>query len=105
MIRLNRGDVVTALFFQDNQRTGVVVISTDFQASENVTLCPITSTLVGGSLRVRVLPGASGLTMTSEVMPYRVTTLPLSRIGTVVGRLSDTEVENLNRILKEWLNL
>ncbi len=43
MIQLQRGSVVTALFFKDKPRAGVIVRSSDYVNSENVTLCPITS--------------------------------------------------------------
>ncbi len=105
MTRLERGDVVTAMFFKDKPRTGVVVRSSAYAASENVTLCPITSTLAGGPLRVLVRPGASGLNKESEVMPYRITTLPGQRVGKVIGRLSKGEIDQINAVLREWLDV
>jgi mRNA-degrading endonuclease toxin of MazEF toxin-antitoxin module len=103
--RLERGDVVTALFFKDKPRPGVVIRASRYVESENVTLCPLTSTLAGGPLRVRVMPGLSGLKRESEILPYRITTLPAHRIGEPIGRLSYSESHEMDSVLREWLAL
>lgn len=105
MKRLERGDVVTALSFKDKPRPGVVIRASRYVESENVTLCPLTSTLAGGPLRVRVASGMSGLERESEVLPYRITTLPVHRIGKPVGRLSHSEQHELDSVLRDWLAL
>lgn len=105
MKHLARGDVVTALFFKDKPRPGVVVRASRYADSENLTLCPITGTLAGGPLRVRVMPGPSGLERESEIVPYRVTTLPAHRVSEAVGRLSGAELRELDDVLRDWLDL
>lgn len=105
MKRLARGDVVTALFFRDKARPGVVVRADRYIDSENVTLCPITSTLAGGPLRVRMSPGPSGLARESEIVPYRVTTLPMNRVGAPIGHLFGAELRELSAVLRDWLDL
>ena len=105
MKQLKRGDVVTALFFKDKPRPGVVTRASRYAGSQNVTLCPITSTLAGGPLRVGVAPDESGLEKESEVLPYRITTLPAHRVGDVIGRLSSSELRELNAVLRDWLEL
>lgn len=105
MRRLERGDLVTVLFFKEKPRPGVVVRADCYAQSENVTLCPVTSTLAGGPLRVRVNPGMSGLEQESEVIPYRITTLPENRIGEYIGRLSKSQLRELDGILRDWLDL
>jgi len=102
---LERGQVVTALFFKDKPRPGVVVRASRYAQSDNVTLCPVTSTLAGGPLRVRVLSGKSGLETESEILPYRITTLPGHRIGDSIGRLSNSELRAMDGVLKDWLEL
>lgn len=105
MRHLERGDIVTALFFKDKPRPGVVTRANRYGQSENITLCPLTSTLAGGPLRVRVMPGISGLDRTSEILPYRITTLPAHRVGEPMGRLSASELVDLDSILRDWLGL
>jgi mRNA-degrading endonuclease toxin of MazEF toxin-antitoxin module len=105
MKRLARGDVVTALFFKDKPRPGVVVRADRYIDSENVTLCPVTSTLAGGPLRVRLMPGSSGLERESEIVPYRITTLPGHRVAGPVGHLSSAELRELGAVLRDWLDL
>ncbi len=105
MKRLERGDVVTALFFKDKPRPGVVIRASRYVESENVTLCPLTSTLAGGPLRVRVMPGMSGMQQVSEIIPYRITTLPVHRVGEPIGRLPSSELHEMDSVLRDWLAL
>ncbi len=105
MRHLERGELVTALFFKDKPRPGVVVRASRYAQGENISLCPIASTLAGGPLRVRVMPGKSGLEAESEILPYRITTLPRHRIGDPIGRLSNSELRVLDSVLKDWLEL
>jgi mRNA-degrading endonuclease toxin of MazEF toxin-antitoxin module len=102
---LARGEIVTALFFKDKPRPGVVVRAGRYAESENVTLCPITSTLAGGPIRVQVMPGPSGLARASEIVPYRITTLPAHRVSEAIGQLSSAELRELDRVLRDWLDL
>ena len=105
MRSLERGHLVTALFFNDKPSTWVVVRANRYAQSDNITLCPITSTLAGGPLRVRVTPGESGLETESEILPYRITTLPGHRVGDPIGRLSNSELRAMDCVLRDWLEL
>lgn len=105
MKTLRQGDVVTALLFKDKPRPGVVARANRYCDGENITLCPITSTLAGGPIRVRVAPGQSGLEMTSEILPYRITTLPAQRVVAHLGRLSSAEIRALDAVLRDWLGI
>lgn len=105
MNRLARGDVVRTLFLKGQAGQALVIRADRYIGSENVTLCPVTSTLAGGPLRVRVMPGQSGLERESEVVPYRIITLPGRRVGAPIGQLSSTEMRELNAVLRDWLNL
>lgn len=103
---LNRGDVVWALFYPDKARPGVVMRHDVYAASDNITLCPITSVISGSLLRPRVARGkGSGLAKDSEVMVYRVATLPLHRIRDVTGRVTAAEMRTVDAALKRWLDL
>lgn len=103
---LHRGDVVLALFYKDKSRPGVIVRHDVYAASDNVTLCPITSILSGSTLRPRVARSkGSGLSSDSEVMVYRVATLPMHRVSDVIGRLTVTEMRAVDAALKRWLDL
>jgi mRNA-degrading endonuclease toxin of MazEF toxin-antitoxin module len=83
----------------------VVARANRYCDSENITLCPITSTLAGGPLRVRVAPGQCGLDVASEILPYRITTLPAHRVEAHLGRLSNAEMRALDAVLRDWLGI
>jgi mRNA interferase MazF len=103
---LNRGDVAWALFYKDKSRPGVVVRHDVYAASDNITLCPITSVISGSPLRPRVARGkGSGLRKDSEVMVYRIATLPPHRVRDVIGRLTAAELRAVDAALKRWLDL
>lgn len=103
---LNRGDVVWAVFYKDKPRPGLVVRHDVYAASDNITLCPITSAISASPLRPQVAGGkGSGLAKDSEVMVYRITTLPSHRVRDVIGRLTAGELRAVDAALKRWLNL
>jgi len=105
-VEVKRGDVVWAEIFKDKPRRCVVVRSSRFQTSENYTVCPISSSDKHFDLvRVDVAPGVSGLEVRSVVETDRLQTLPVARLGKVVGRLTVAEMEAIDRSLRLWLDL
>lgn len=102
---LNRGDVALA-FFKDKVRPGVVMRHDIYAASDNITLCPITSISSSGLLRPPVAGGkGSGLSRNSEVMVYRIATLPPHRVKEVIGRLTAAEMHGVDAAVQHWLGL
>lgn len=103
---LKRGDIAWAKFHKDKTRPGVVVRHDAYAANDNITLCPITSIISGHYLRPRVARGkGSGLTKNSEVMVYRIATLPPPRVRNIMGRVSAAEMRAIETALKRWLDL
>jgi mRNA-degrading endonuclease toxin of MazEF toxin-antitoxin module len=54
---------------------------------------------------VRVAPGESGLEQESEILPYRIMTIPAHRVGDVIGRIARHELRELTGVLRDWLDL
>lgn len=105
-----RGDVVTCAppggF--GKPRPAVVVQSDLFNTTHaSVTLCPITCREVDAPLfRVTLKPTvANGLKRESQAMADKLTTLRTERIGSVVGRLGDDELQRLDEAMMRWLGL
>jgi mRNA-degrading endonuclease toxin of MazEF toxin-antitoxin module len=103
-VKPQNGDVVIARFFADKSRPGVVV-GNDAYVRSLVMACPVTSTLVGGPLRLCIEPADSGLKQPSEIMPHRLQSLPPEVIDEVVGRLPADVVQRLEDILLDLLGL
>lgn len=103
---LKRGDIAWALFYKDKPRPGVVVRHDVYAVSDSITLCPITSVISDSPLRPRIANGkGSGLSTDSEVIVYRIATLPLQRVRDVIGRLTAAEMNAVDAALKRWLCL
>lgn len=67
---------------------------------EGVVLALMTSTLRDAPLlRLTIDHSASGLTRPTQVMADKLVTVRRSKIGRVVGRLSDPDLVALNRLL------
>ena len=109
-MNLRRGDVVTCAPPGEfgKPRPAVVVQSDLFNSTHaSVTLCPITSHAVEAPLfRVTLRPtAANGLKRESQAMTDKLTTLRVERIGSVVGRLSDVELQQIDDAILLWLGL
>ncbi len=98
------GDVVVARFFSDKARPGVV-IGNDAYLRALVMICPMTTNLAGGALRIPIKPDVSGLQYTSEIMPHRLQSLPPERIAEQVGCLPTHIMNRLEDVLLDLLGL
>jgi len=85
-----------------------VVIQDDrFDATESVTICPFTTTVVEAPLlRIRVDPSnENGISEPSSIMVDKVTTVPKINLGDRVGVLESEHLLRLNRSLVVFLGL
>ena len=107
---MNRGEVWTAAGGNDyagKPRPVVIIQSGAFNNLRSVTICPITSDAADLPLfRIRVEPsGGNGLLLPSRIMADKVTTVPKSKIGRQLGRLSDQDTLRLNQAILVFLGL
>jgi len=109
--RLTRGDLVLARHPNSpasKPRPCVVVQRTStIEGSDKVTLCPLSSTLIGvAAQRPSVAPSPeNGLQRHSEVEADWMFTFPKSSIGPTIGRLDDVTLRELDAALRRWLHL
>lgn len=107
---MTRGEIWTIAGgpeFVSKPRPAVILQDDVFDATASVTVCPLTS---GDTdvRSIRPLIGASvenGLRATSRLMVDKITTVPKSKIGTLVGRLDDVDLLRLNRAVMVFLGL
>ena len=92
---------------QGKPRPALVVQSDHFRDLGSVTVLPVTSTLIEAPLlRVIVEPdGQNGLAKRSQIMVDKPQTPTRSRLGAVIGRLDDTTMVTVNRVLAVFLGL
>jgi mRNA interferase MazF len=86
----------------------VLIIQDDrFDQNDSVTVCPITSDPSDFPLfRILIEPPLSnGLHLPSRVMADKVATVPRTKLGRRIGRLSDTEMTYVDRALLVFLGL
>ena len=70
-------------------------------------LCPLSSDLTGFAIfRVKLLASrTSGLRTDSEVMVDKMATVNRDRIRQRIGRLSGSQMDQLNAALRIWMDL
>lgn len=107
---MQRGEVWTAAGGKDyagKPRPVVIVQDDDFDATESITVCPITTYETQAPLfRLQVEPNdRNGLRVTCHLMVDKITTVPKSKMGTPIGRLDDEDLLRLNRALLVFLGL
>jgi mRNA interferase MazF len=109
-MEVKRGDVVLCAARGDHgkPRPAVVVQSDLFNPTHaSVTICPLTSDLEKARFfRLKIKPVSSnGLKKVSQVMIDKISALAEKRIGKVIGRISGSDVKELDAALKLWLAL
>jgi mRNA interferase MazF len=107
---LNRGEIWTAsggIEFAGKPRPVVIVQDDRFDSTGSITVCAITSNLAEAPLfRIPIEPTeGNGLRVSSRLMADKVTTVPRTKLGQRVGRLSDEDMLRLNRALLIFLGL
>lgn len=107
---MKRGNIVTIAAPGDygKPRPALVIQSDLFNVTHaSVTVLPITSTLVEAPLfRVGLAPAKeNGLKQPSQIMVDKCITLPVDRIGRVIGRVGDDALLQVSRSLSVWLGI
>jgi len=107
---MRRGEVWTAAAgsrYAGKPRPVVIVQDDRFDATASVTVCAFTTDPTEAPLfRLRVEPDElNGLREPSSLMVDKRTTVPRSKLGTHVGRLSDEEMVRLGRAVLVFLGL
>lgn len=104
---MRRGDIVTVAggVYATKPRPALVIQDDRFDATDSLTVCPLTTTAVEAPLlRVPVPADASsGLSQESYLMVDKVTTVRRSNAHAVVGRLKSTTLVEFERRLLVFL--
>jgi len=107
---VKRGDVVLAAFSGDyGKPRPAVIVQTDLanETHASIVVCPLTSHIVKASLfRLPVEPSTeNGLNKVSEVMVDKIGAVRQDKLKKVIGRLDDSQLIQLNRLLALWLGI
>lgn len=102
---MRRGDIVTVVAPGDfgKPRPAVIIQGDALNHAQpgSTIVALMTSTLQDSPLlRLTVEPSAeNGLKKPSQIQTHRIVTLRTERIGTTLGRLNDSQIVELNRLL------
>ena len=107
---MKRGEIWTVSGGADyagKPRPAVVIQDDHFDATRSVTLCAFTTDPTDAPLfRIAVEPTPeNGLVAESRLMVDKITTVPKSKLGTSIGRLSDEDLVRLNQAILVFLGL
>jgi mRNA interferase MazF len=107
---MRRGEIWTAAGGKDyaGKPRPVVILQDDrFDATPSITICAFTTDPTDAPLfRLAIEPNATnGLRTPCRLMVDKITTLPKSKLGSLVGRLEDEDVLRLNRAALVFLGL
>jgi mRNA interferase MazF len=109
-IQVKRGDIWTASGGKDyagKARPVVIIQDNAFDATESITICAFTTDATQAPLfRIEIEASTyNGLREPCRLMVDKVTSIPKSKLGTYIGRLSDTDMLRINRALLVFLGL
>jgi mRNA interferase MazF len=107
---LRRGELWTAAggkHYAGKPRPVLIIQDDRFDATSSITVCPLTSDPTEiPLLRVPLDPNDSnGLDVPSSIMLDKVTTMPRSKLGERIGKISDADVVALSRGLVVFLGI
>jgi mRNA interferase MazF len=107
---MKRGEIWTVAGGRDyaGKPRPVVILQDDrFDATDSITICAFTTDPTDAPLfRLVVEPGESnGLRALCRLMVDKITTVPKSRVGKLVGRLADEDMVRLNRAALVFLGI
>jgi mRNA interferase MazF len=107
---LRRGEIWTAAAgtgYVDKPRPVVIVQDDRFDATDSITVCAFTTDPTEAPLfRLRLEPDEiNGLREPCSLMVDKITTVPRSKLGDRVGRLSDQEMVRLGRAVLVFFGL
>ena len=106
---MRRGDLVTAVMqgAYGKPRPVLIIQATWVEGLDSVTFLPLTSEiLTARTFRILVEPTPeNGLQSVSQVMADKCATLPLSKIGTVFGRLAPGDLNRVDRAFASFTGI
>jgi mRNA interferase MazF len=107
---LRRGEIWTAAAgtgYAGKPRPVAIVQDDRFDGTDSVTVCAFTTDPTDAPLfRLRIDPDdANGLREPCSLMVDKITTVPRSKLGERIGRLSDEELVQLGRAILVFLGL
>lgn len=104
---MRRGDIVTVSggVYASKPRPALVIQDDRFDATDSVTVCPFTTTIVDAPLLRVAVPAddGNGLDKDSHLMVDKVTTVRRTNVHTVIGRLEGTTLVEFERRLLVFL--
>lgn len=107
---MKRGEIWTAAggkHYAGKPRPVLVLQDDRFDATDSITICPLTSDVTEiPLLRISLLPGPeTGLSLPSNIMVDKVTTMPRGKLGECIGAAADTDMLALSRALVVFVGL
>jgi len=109
-LALTRWAVVTYSGGPYGKPRPAVVVQNNLALAEpsSITLCPITSFVVDHTEDFRILvepDDRNGLQQRSFLMSDKLITLPIQRIGPVIGQLDERSMKKLAVALRFWIDV
>ena len=107
---MRRGEVWTVAGgagYAGKPRPAVIIQDDAFDDTNSITLCPLTSDPTDAPLiRLAILPTeTNGLKEPSRIMADKITTVPKTRLGDRIGRLTDEDLLRLNGAIVVFLGV
>ncbi len=107
---MRRGELWTASAsrgYAGKPRPVLIIQDDRFDATDSLTICPLTTTVVDiPLLRIPLQPNTTnGLTAPSSIMLDKITTVLRSKLGGHIGAVSTTEMLQVERGLLVYLGL
>ncbi|MCJ2123532.1 type II toxin-antitoxin system PemK/MazF family toxin [Methylobacterium sp. J-077] len=107
---MRRGEIWTVSggrTYAGKPRPTVIIQDDSFDATDSITICAFTSNTQDAPLfRIPIQPSErNGLRTPSCLMVDKITTVPKTKMGGLIGRLDDEDMLQMNRAILVFLGL
>lgn len=106
---MKRGELWTAAggkHYAGKPRPVLIVQDDRFDATDSITICPLTSDPTEiPLLRIPLDTASTGLSQPGSIMVDKLTTMPRSKLDQRIGAIADTDMLTLSRSLVVFLGI
>jgi mRNA interferase MazF len=107
---MRRGEIWTVAggaIYTGKARPAVIIQDDRFDANDSIVVCPLTTDPTSAPIFRLPIPSntRTGLRAACRLMVDKLTAVPRTRLGTLVGTLSSDELKALNRAVFVFLGL
>jgi mRNA interferase MazF len=110
MNKLQKGDIILCVMSSDfgKVRPAIIMQNTDLiTTTSTIIACPLTTQINENILNRPIIYAdkKSGIKKTSQIMVDKICSIKITRIKSIIGKISKSDLALLNNSIKQWIDV